>query len=46
LFLPLSNDQFTRGKNNGTTTIFLINKGSVGVAAVMCRAAVSITTVP
>lgn len=27
LFLPLSKDQFSRGKNNGTNTIILFNKG-------------------
>jgi len=36
LFLPLQNDLFFCGKNNGTTTIILFNKGSVVVCVVMC----------
>ncbi|MBU1422541.1 MAG: hypothetical protein KKG06_05060 [Bacteroidetes bacterium] len=35
LFLPLSNDQFSRRKNNGTTTIILLKNGSVVVLRVM-----------
>lgn len=31
------NDKFSRGKSNGTTTIILFKKGSVGVCRVMCR---------